>query len=609
MSISRTSSSSLLPTLVAFALVVGLIVLGRGFAAREAPPSFLGEIDYLVDEQRDLTLDDVLARTDWQRHDGVPSFGLRSEPFWFRTQIANDEAATTLRHLELTYPILDSVEVWQLGASRSADRYLVSGDKLAFGERPVLHRHFVFPLELEPGQNTVVFRVQTDGSLQVPLRLWEPQKLLEFTETRSLIDGGFYGVLLVMVFYNLILFLGLRERTFLYYVGHVLTTGLFMASMSGLAFMHLWPNALWWQAHAVPVLISLSVVFISLFATSFLEIERRSVFGRIFMTLLVVAGVCCVGSIVLGPTVALLIASMLSISALSTAFAASVWGWFKGHRAARYLVIAWGGFILGSLALAFSKLGIVPSNAFSDHGMMIGSMMDVVFLSLAISERVRQERILRELAQERAMRLEQEARAGLETAVAERTQQLEDTMEQLSLANRRLEELSNQDGLTGLSNRRHFEEVLAERWASAQERDVSLCLLIADIDRFKLINDSFGHLTGDAVLRRVVAAMNDALTSSDHFSARLGGDEFVLLFEGDEQTAADVAESVRDAVAELEVHDRGEVLTVTVSIGATVAKPNRELPRDALERADTALYEAKERGRDRVVVRAEPIPA
>ena len=590
------------PTLI---ILIGLVAcvlwLSRGLSGNVEPPSPWTDVEVLIEEGTSLGPEAALLQDGWQASEGVPNFGLRSETFWFRRGVDPDSPIPVRRWLELTYPILDSVELWTVRDGAIRQRF-TTGDALPFEERPLRHRNFVFPLELEPGKTTILLRVRTDGVVQVPLRLWEAQGFIEHTEARTFLDGGFFGVLFVMAFYNLILFLGLREQTFLYYVGHVVTTGLFMATMSGLAFMHLWPKVVWWQAHAVPVLVSLSVVFISLFATAFLEIERRSAFGRVYTALFVLAVMASAASFILGPTIALMLASLLSVSALTVSFAASLWGWWRGNRAARFLVIAWGGFILGSLALAFNKLGLLPSNPWTENGMLFGSMLDVIFLSLAISERIRQERLLREAVQERNMQLEQEARTGLEQAVAERTEQLEVAMDQLSRANRRLEELSNVDGLTGVFNRRHFEETLERRWSEAAQAGGSLALLMVDVDRFKDVNDTYGHLSGDAVLRRLVEALKDAVGSRDSVCARLGGDEFVVLLDADAEAASAVAEAVRSAVNGLEVHDHGQVVRATVSIGVAVSDPREEPAEAALARADRALYQAKEHGRNRVVL-------
>ncbi len=186
--------------------------------------------------------------------------------------------------------------------------------------------------------------------------------------------------------------------------------------------------------------------------------------------------------------------------------------------------------------------------------------------------------------------------------VAERTLQLEE-------ANDILRQLSAQDGLTGLSNRRHFDEALNREWRRALRSREALSLLMIDIDGFKAYNDCYGHQQGDECLKSVAAAMRSALKRSGDLCARYGGEEFaVILPETDLEGAARVAEALRTVVDGLQIpHRDGPVAPyVTVSIGAHCVHPSEaETPASLVVRADMALYMAKESGRNRVCV-ADP---
>ncbi|WP_432976069.1 GGDEF domain-containing protein [Dactylosporangium sp. CA-233914] len=158
----------------------------------------------------------------------------------------------------------------------------------------------------------------------------------------------------------------------------------------------------------------------------------------------------------------------------------------------------------------------------------------------------------------------------------------------------RLEEQALTDPLTGLANRRAFDLELGRALAAGSER----CLLIVDVDHFKTINDTWGHGTGDAVLARVGAALRSCAGPGDH-PVRLGGDEFAVVVDGGEEHALAVAASVRAAVAA--GSDLPDGLP-TLSIGlASTADPAATGPEGLLAAADRALYDAKIRGRNRVV--------
>jgi diguanylate cyclase (GGDEF)-like protein len=163
-----------------------------------------------------------------------------------------------------------------------------------------------------------------------------------------------------------------------------------------------------------------------------------------------------------------------------------------------------------------------------------------------------------------------------------------------------LEKQSREDSLTGVANRRHFDERLAIEIARAERYQHPLCLLLVDLDHFKRINDSAGHASGDAVLRLAARTMAANARATD-FVARIGGEEFaVLLPEQDFSGAFAAAENLRALIAGLDTTDVAPNLRVTASIGLAAWRPGEG--RDALlRRTDAALYAAKNAGRDRVV--------
>lgn len=163
------------------------------------------------------------------------------------------------------------------------------------------------------------------------------------------------------------------------------------------------------------------------------------------------------------------------------------------------------------------------------------------------------------------------------------------------------EQLATTDALTALSNRRHFDTLAHAEWARFQRYGRPLSLLTLDVDKFKSINDRFGHDAGDRVLRTVadICALNKRQTDT---VARIGGEEFALLLpETGEAAAAIAAERLRKAIEDCPCMLPGEDLTVTISIGLVEATRSMAAFEVLLKRADEAMYEAKRTGRNRVV--------
>jgi diguanylate cyclase (GGDEF)-like protein len=166
---------------------------------------------------------------------------------------------------------------------------------------------------------------------------------------------------------------------------------------------------------------------------------------------------------------------------------------------------------------------------------------------------------------------------------------------------RRVASQAATDALTGLANRRSFDDELALEWRRAERVGDSLALLIIDLDNFKSINDELGHQAGDAVLRRVAAILDSGARQVD-LAARYGGEEFALLTpETDVVGAMKLAERLRSAIEAATVKlPTGAEVSVTASLGVAV-KGELERPEQLVTAADEALYEAKRNGKNRIV--------
>jgi diguanylate cyclase (GGDEF)-like protein len=181
---------------------------------------------------------------------------------------------------------------------------------------------------------------------------------------------------------------------------------------------------------------------------------------------------------------------------------------------------------------------------------------------------------------------------------------LRDITEQ-KIAQDALQKLASKDGLTGLANRRAFDDKLSKDWSLAQRNETALALLFIDIDHFKQFNDTYGHQAGDDCLKSVAEAIaNQSLRPSD-LTARYGGEEFAIILPGINLAGAmKVAERVREAVYNLDYPHTGNSAAgcVTISIGVSSLIPSVGQNANLLvEVADQALYKAKEQGRNRVV--------
>jgi len=193
-----------------------------------------------------------------------------------------------------------------------------------------------------------------------------------------------------------------------------------------------------------------------------------------------------------------------------------------------------------------------------------------------------------------------------------RLQELQELQQQLEESNEQLTMLSRIDGLTGLINRRHFDELFLTEWNRSKRNKTALAILLIDIDHFKAYNDFLGHLAGDDCLKLVAQSLNSTLKRIADKSARYGGEEFVILLpETDIPGANTVAEALRQNIESLQLPHPGANVhgRVTVSIGVSATIPmNEHRPEYLIHSADLALYSAKEEGRNRCHSRHLDIP-
>jgi diguanylate cyclase (GGDEF)-like protein len=192
----------------------------------------------------------------------------------------------------------------------------------------------------------------------------------------------------------------------------------------------------------------------------------------------------------------------------------------------------------------------------------------------------------------------------LEGSVKERTRELQRANEMLKAANAQLKQISMIDGLTLVKNRRAFNLAYDKAWRLSRRERIPLALIMIDIDRFKVFNDTYGHLEGDKALIRIAEVIKDAIKRPGDLAARYGGEEFVvLLMNTTEEEAAVVAEKIRRRVEELGIENKEIKSILTVSLGvASVVPAVKMMAEELIAKADRALYRAKEEGGNKVAV-------
>lgn len=386
--------------------------------------------------------------------EAVPNLGFSRSAFWLRFTIRNPGRVQANWLLELGHPNIDFVTLYrpQFG------HYIPSstGRRFLFSQRELKHRNFVFKLDLpSDSEQTFYLRVKNSTAYALPLTLYDPADFLERERDSQLAFGFYYGLILVVLVYNFVLWWSTRDINYLQYMFTLFFLhGMFALVNNGLSYEYLWPQAVWWNNHALGFSLGMSVMCMLEFTQTFLSTRRRQPWLHRVMSWCKYAGaVLALCNLFPDASPPGLLASF-GLSKLAVGSTVLIWGiamllWFKGSRSARYFLIAWSSLLFGGLINGLSIFKILPTTTWMPYALQIGASFQVLLLSLALGDRLRrsQQQIL--AAQEARLQEEHKALRAQEQMVA-RLQKL-DKLKDEFIANISHELRTPLNGIIGIS--------------------------------------------------------------------------------------------------------------------------------------------------------------
>lgn len=329
-----------------------------------------------------------------------PSFGFTDDAVWLRFSVHADYAQHKEWVLEIAHPLLDRVELYS-PTEDGAWNIALAGDKVAPSERDLNLRSIAFSLPITAtNTQTHYIRISSGSSIVTPVTITEKGRYLGNTADAATGLGLFYGSLLIMALFNLVLFVAMRDSIYLLYSAAVISTALFQASLSGHAQHFLWPQHPEWSNP----LSLLSLVFIMLaslgFSIRFLDTKTNVPTIHWGILAVMAAGVGLIPIYYFaGYSTAISLGAMLSVMAGVVGLIAGIWCLRKNVYSAKFYVLARTGFCIGSILTAGRQLGAFPDTFITEHGMRIGSLLESVLLAFALSDRYNLLRAEKEAAQ------------------------------------------------------------------------------------------------------------------------------------------------------------------------------------------------------------------
>ena len=424
----------------------------------------------------------------------------------------------------------------------------------------------VFSFYIAPNQQKTIYLKSVTFSHQwFALTIYDEEH-----SKRALVGNGNYiallvGMMLALMIYNFFLYLSARKIENIVYALYLISGTVWVALSYGVAanFFGIFSAELLQLNSNLLSMPSFLVIFVMLIFETKKHYPKEHIALSIILFLLVADFIYSLFDIV----GALKPASSLAALMMTVTFGVSISLWRKGNTLAKYFLLGHSMFVIFNMLAVLYYKGISDANVINSHGVGIGILLEALMMAFILSYRIK----------------------SLEKIKAQQTE---------------LNRLVDTDPMTGLYNRRYFDRKSEELIAAMASNQQELTLLIADLDHFKNINDTYGHDVGD----KVIIAFANILTSEQglaDIACRYGGEEFVLLLNCNLLDAKQVAERIRQKAQETYITiDEVQTVQFTVSIGVHSVAHASTTVKETLTIADKALYKAKSNGRNCVEVAA-----
>ncbi|MCO7208783.1 MULTISPECIES: diguanylate cyclase [Pseudoalteromonas] len=522
-------------------------------------------MSYFIDSTGAMSLSQV-QQQNFTNSQNELTLGTNAKTTWSKIVIKNSYS-DTLRlfvHNPDAYH-LEEVSFYETQSAQLINQSVIQLDKTG-PKANMFGGSAVFSFYIAPNQQKTIYVKSVTFSHQwFALTIYDEEH-----SKRALVGNGNYiallvGMMLALMIYNFFLYLSARKIENIVYALYLISGTVWVALSYGVAanFFGIFSAELLQLNSNLLSMPSFLVIFVMLIFETKKHYPKEHIALSIILFLLVADFIYSLFDIV----GALKPASSLAALMMTVTFGVSISLWRKGNTLAKYFLLGHSMFVIFNMLAVLYYKGISDANVINSHGVGIGILLEALMMAFILSYRIK----------------------SLEKIKAQQTE---------------LNRLVDTDPMTGLYNRRYFDRKSEELIAAMASNQQELTLLIADLDHFKNINDTYGHDVGD----KVIIAFANILTSEQglaDIACRYGGEEFVLLLNCNLLDAKQVAERIRQKAQETYITiDEVQTVQFTVSIGVHSVAHASTTVKETLTIADKALYKAKSNGRNCVEVAA-----
>lgn len=374
----------------------------------ESSGKFLGEyLYYLEDKDKQYSIEQIQSpEIDKQFKASkleIPNLGFADSRYWLKLEVMDKSNYVSKQdasmHLdawqgnqwiiEFVYPPMDHISIFRPDGLGGYEE-VKSGEFVTIDNREFIHHQFLFHLKTIPNEKqTIYFAVAGKSSMQFPIKIWRVNDFVTYDTQRTLINGLFFGIMFVMAAYNLFLYFSVRDKTYLLYIGYILSIVCYFGSFAGYNQAYLWPNNPELGSVGIPLFAATGLFFCNLFSKLFLSTKQNipridKVLTFFLWVSVFTIGVCALDVYLFA--VGLVIFNGILFSALI--LVGSIICLINKHRMARFFVIAWGSLLIGLVLQGLAVIDILPVNFITMHFAQIGCVLEVILLSFALADRI-----------------------------------------------------------------------------------------------------------------------------------------------------------------------------------------------------------------------------
>lgn len=438
----------------------------------------ISSLSVLIDSTGNLALEDIIENQhDFKFYDDFkPKDYCLECSYWIRLSVEIDEGSTEQWILEFYDQTIDSITAYLPNNDGGYTADFV-GDYLPFSDKSFSHKNFEWLInaDIVDGKD-LYFKVKSHSYADIRVAIRTVNRFVYYSLNEYFLYGIFYGMIFIVSIYNILIFFAIRERKYLYYTFYIASVFVYAMCVDGIAYQYLWPNQPEWNQIAYGTALFFLIFWALLFSKRFLNTRVRAPFlDKLLFVALFIRSVIFLYSLLFDHS--FFEYRNIEIIPLTLIFYTSIVVWYRGHKSARFFVLAYGMLFLGFLIKALIYLSIIPFSIISYYSLHVSFLLEMLFLTFALSDRVRilksnKDRALRRSISQHMENadLKDKVNRELEQKIKERTEQLEKRNFDLAETNQKLYEQTDEINLINskldLDNwklKNNIKEVLQDR--------------------------------------------------------------------------------------------------------------------------------------------------